>query len=159
VGDRLARQRARQHSNLTISPPATEPRARSANSPLRIVVLILLALDGVISAVLGALFLLIYIGPVPFPVSALLSGLVNALLVWAGLQWTSSPRAAAIALWTWLFTLAAMTFFSWPGGDVLFGAVGGPAFDQWSPFVLLVLGVAPPAVVLWRAARRARGLR
>jgi hypothetical protein len=42
---------------------------------------------------------------------------------------------------------------------VLFGAVGGPAFDQWSPFVLLVLGVVPPAMVLWRAARTARELR
>jgi hypothetical protein len=66
---------------------------------------------------------------------------------------------AAIALWSWLFTLAAMTFFGGPGDDVLFGAVGGPAFDQWSPFVLLVLGVVPPAIVLCRAARTARALR
>jgi hypothetical protein len=126
---------------------------------LRVVVLGLLAVDGVISAVLGALFLLLYIGAVPFPVSALISGLINALLVWAGLQWSPSPRMAAIALWTWLFTLAAMTFFGGPGDDVLFGAVGGPVFDQWSPFVLLVLGVVPPAMVLWRAARTARELR
>jgi hypothetical protein len=126
------------------------------NPWLGVVVLVLLAVDGVISAVLGALFLLLYIGPVPFPVSALISGLVNALLVWAGLQWSASPRLAAIALWTWLFTLAAMTFFGGPGGDVLFGAVGGPAFDQWSPFVLLVLGVVPPAMVLRRAARAAQ---
>jgi hypothetical protein len=49
-----------------------------------------------------------------------------------------------------------MTFFGGPGGDVLFGAVGGPAFDQWSPFVLLVLGVVPPAMVLRRAARAAQ---
>jgi hypothetical protein len=129
------------------------------NSVWRAVVLVLLAVDGVISALLGALFLLLYIGPVPFPISAVISGLVNAALVWAGLQWTISPRLAAIALWTWLFTLAAMTFFGGPGGDVLFGAGGGPAFDQWSPFVLLALGVAPPAMVLRRAARAARGLR
>jgi hypothetical protein len=129
------------------------------DSVLRVVVLVLLAVDGVISAVLGALFILLYIGPVPFPISALISGLVNGLLVWAGLQLTSSPRLAAIALWTWLFTLAAMTFYGGPGGDVLFGAVGAPAFDQWSPFVLLVLGVLPPAAVLWRTARATRGLR
>ena len=58
--------------------------------------LVLLAVDGVISAVLGAVFIQVRLGPVPFPVSALISGLVNALLVWAGLQWTSSLRVAAL---------------------------------------------------------------
>lgn len=119
----------------------------------------LLAVDGVISALLGALFLLSYIGAVPFPISALASGLVNALLVWAGLQWTSSPRLAALPLWTWLFTLAAMAFLGGPGQAVLFGVSAGPAFDQWSPIALLVLGALPPGIVLWRAARFQRGLR
>lgn len=126
---------------------------------LRGVVFGLLAVDGVISAVLGTLFLLTYIGAVPFPISALVSGLANALLVWAGLQWTSSPRLAALSLWTWLLTLAAMALFGGPGGDVLFGVSPGPAFDQWSPIVLLVLGALPPGIVLWRAARDRRGLR
>ena len=126
---------------------------------LRGVVFGLLAVDGVISAVLGTLFLLTYIGAIPFPISALVSGLANGLLVWAGLQWTSSPRLAALSLWTWLLTLAAMAFFGGPGGDVLFGVSPGPAFDQWSPIVLLVLGALPPGIVLWRAARDQRGLR
>jgi hypothetical protein len=130
-----------------------------AHSVLRGVVFGLLAVDGVISAVLGTLFLLTYIGAVPFPISALISGLVNALLVWAGLQWTSSARLAALSLWMWLFTLAAIAFFGGPGGDVLFGASPGPAFDQWSPIVLLALGALPPGIVLWRAARNQRGLR
>ena len=120
---------------------------------MRGVVLGLLAVDGVVSAVLGTLFLLTYIGAVPFPISALISGLVNAALVWAGLQWTSSPRLAALSLWTWLFTVAAMAFYGGPGSDVLFGVSPGPAFDQWSPIVLLVLGALPPGIVLWRAAR------
>ena len=119
----------------------------------------LLAVDGVISAVLGTVFLLTYIGAVPFPISALISGLVNALLVWAGLQWTSSLRLAALSLWTWLFTLAAMALFGGPGGDVLFGVSPGPAFDQWSPIVLLLFGALPPGIVLWRAAQSQRGLR
>jgi hypothetical protein len=120
------------------------------DSVVRSVVLGLLAVDGVISAVLGALFLQVRLGSLPFPISALISGLVNALLVWAGLQWTSSVRLAALPMWTWLFALAAMTFTG-PGGDLVFG---GPGFDQWSAAVLLVLGVLPPGIVLWRAARR-----
>jgi hypothetical protein len=115
-------------------------------------VLGLLAADGVISAIAGALFLQVRLGSMPFPISALISGLLNALLVWVGLQWTSSVRPAALALWTWLFTVAAMTLTG-PGGDVVFG---GPGFDQWSVAVLLVLGVLPPGIVLWRAARAGR---
>ena len=64
--------------------------------------LTLLAVDGVISAVLAAFFLPLRLGSVPFPISALISGLLNAALVWAALQWTSSPRLAALPLWTWL---------------------------------------------------------
>lgn len=122
---------------------------------MRGIVLGLLAADGVISAILGATFLQVRIGAVPFPISALISGLLNALLVWVGLQWTSSVRLAALAVWTWLFTLAVMTFTG-PGGDVVFG---GPGFDQWGAAVLLVLGALPPGIVLWRAARGTRGLR
>lgn len=159
MGGRLTGQRARQHPDLTGSSATADPRGRLAHSVLRGIVLGLLAVDGVISAVLGTLFLLTYIGAVPFPISGLISGLVNALLVWAGLQWTSSPRLAALPLWTWLFTLAAMAFYGGPDNDVLFGASSGPAFDQWSPIVLLVLGASPPVIVLWRAARLPRGLR
>jgi hypothetical protein len=122
---------------------------------LRVVVLVILAVDGVISAVLGALFLLLYVGAVPLPVSPLISGLLNALLVWAGLQWTTSLRLAAVALWTFLFTLAAIAFYGGPGGDVIL-ATGGPISDQLSPILLLVFGVLPSGIVLWRAARGGR---
>ncbi|MBV8964669.1 MAG: hypothetical protein JO191_00685 [Mycobacteriaceae bacterium] len=154
MGDRLARRRARQHPNLTGSSDTGGPRGWSVDSVLRGVVLGLLGADGVISAVLGALLLQIRLGAVPFPISALISGLINAALVWAGLQWTSSLRLAALALWTWLLTVAVMTLTG-PGGDLLFG---GPGLDQWSPVVLLVLGVLPPGIVLWRATRARRGL-
>lgn len=117
-------------------------------------VLTLLSVDGVISAVLGAVFLQIRVGAVLLPVSALISGLANALFVWAGLQWTSSLRVAALPLWTFLFTLAAIGLTG-PGGDVMFG---GPGFEAWSAAVLLVLGTLPPGLVLWRR-RQVRGLR
>jgi hypothetical protein len=123
-------------------------------SVLRVVTLVLLAVDGAISAMLGAVFLQLHLGHVPFPVSALISGLANAALVWAALHWTSALRVAALPLWTFLLTLAAMAVTG-PGGDVLFG---GPGFGQWSVAVLLIFGTLPPALVLWRR-REDRGLR
>lgn len=110
----------------------------------------LLAVDGVLSAVFAALLLPSRIGTVPFPVSAVISGALNAALVWAGLEWTASRRLAAISLWTWLLTVAGLTLGG-PGGGVIFGGTG---FDEYGPLVLLVVGFLPPAAVLWRHARR-----
>ena len=110
------------------------------------VVLALLAVDGVLSAVLGTLLLQLYLGPVPFPISALFSGLLNAALVWAASYWTDSARLAALPLWAWLATVAGLTLGG-PGGDVIFG---GPGIMAFSVLVLLVLGALPPALVLRR---------
>ena len=134
MGDRVARRTARQHPHLT---------------PLRTVVLILLAIDGVLSAVAAAFFLPLRIGSVPFPISALISGLVNAVLVWAALQWTSSPRVAAVPLWSWLLTVAGLTFGG-PGDDIVFGGAG---IMEYAPVLLIVLGAVPPALVLYRRNR------
>ena len=136
MGDRVACLIARQHPHLT---------------PLRPVVLTLLAIDGVLSAVAAAFFLPLRIGSVPFPISALLSGLVNAALVWVALQWTSSPRVAALPLWCWLLTVAGLTFGG-PGDDIVFGGVG---ITEYAPLLLIVLGALPPAWLLWRHVRAA----
>jgi hypothetical protein len=103
-----------------------------------------------LSALAGALLLPSYIGSVPFPVSALISGLVNAALVWAAARWTPSPRVAALPLWTWLLTVAAMSLGG-PGDDVI---LGGQGLMAYAALVLIVLGVLPPVWVLWR--RRAQ---
>jgi hypothetical protein len=105
----------------------------------------------VLSAVAAAFFLPLRIGSVPFPISALLSGLVNAALVWAALQWTSSPRVAALPLWCWLLTVAGLTFGG-PGDDIVFGGVG---VMEYGPLLLIVLGALPPAALLWRHVRAA----
>lgn len=136
MGARVACGAARQHPDLT---------------PLRPAVLTLLAIDGVLSAVAAAFFLPLRIGSVPFPVSALISGLVNAALVWVALQWTSAPRVAALPLWCWLLTVAGLTFGG-PGDDIVFGGVG---VMEYAPLLLLVLGALPPALVLWRHVRSA----
>ena len=136
MGRRFARFAPRQHPDLTSSAPDWK----------RSVILAVLAFDGVLSAVVGALLLPLYVGPVPLPISALISGLVNAALVWAALQWTSAPRLAALPLWTWLATVAGLTLGG-PGGDIVFGGAG---IMQFAPVIFVVVGAVPPGYVLWR---------
>ena len=98
----------------------------------------------------GAFFLPLYLGPIPFPVSAVLSGLVNAAVVWAALQWTESPRVAALPLFAWLLVVFALVL----AGPQLDIVLGGSGFMAASPLLLMVLGALPPVLVL----RRARAL-
>jgi hypothetical protein len=123
---------------------------RATDPSIRIVILALLAVDGILCAIGGALLLPVYIGSIPFPISALISGLVNAALVWAAGRWTTSARLAALPLWTWLLTVLAMALGG-PGGDVIFGGRGVMAY---SPLLLLTAGALPPTWVLFR--RRAK---
>jgi hypothetical protein len=136
VGRRLARSAPRQHPDLTTRAPDWA----------RIVILAVLAFDGVLSAVMGALLLPLYVGSIPVPISAVFSGLVNAALVWAALQWTAAPRVAAVPLWTWLVTVAALTLGG-PGGDIVFGGAG---IMEFAPLIFVALGAAPPVFLLWR---------
>ena len=122
------------------------PVRADADPAIRMVVLVLLTIDGVISAVTGALLLPIYLGTVPFPVSALITGLVNAALVWATGYWTESKRLAALPLWAWLVSVAAMTLGG-PGGDIVFG---GPGVMAYSALLFLVVGAGPAVWLLWR---------
>jgi hypothetical protein len=151
VGDRFDTLASRQRSDLN----ATKPSAASAEvagatySAIRFVVLSLLAVDAVFSAVAGAMLLPFYIGSVPFPVSGLLSGLLNAALVWAAGCWTSSLRVAALPLWTWLLTVAVISMGG-PGDDII---LGGRGLMSYGALLLIVLGVTPPAWVLWRSGR------
>jgi hypothetical protein len=152
VGTRLDRLADRQRPNLTDTKPRAVPGEETgATDPaIRFVVLALLAVDGILSALAGALFLPSYIGSMPFPVSALISGLVNAALVWAAARWTTSLRVAALPLWTWLLTVAVLSLGG-PGDDIV---LGGQGLMAYGAVVLIVLGLAPSVWVLWR--RRAR---
>ncbi len=156
MGDRLDTFASRQRSDLT----AVKPRAAAADDTgatdpaIRFVVLTLLAVDGVLSALTGALLLPSYIGSVPFPISGLLSGLLNAALVWAAGRWTRSSRVAALPLWTWLLTVAVFSMGG-PGGDII---LGGRGLMAYGALLLIVLGVAPPAWVLWRRGHSAASM-
>lgn len=147
MGGGLADLVARQHPDLTPSSSgaAAEP------SRFRTVILGLLAIDGVLVAILGAMFLPLRIGAVPFPITALLAGLANAALVWAGLKWTDSGRVAALPLWAWLATLVVLTLGG-PGGDIVFG---GRDVMAYGVLIFTALGVAPSAWLLWRRGQRA----
>lgn len=128
---------------------AADPRAGSpgaTGAAIGLVVLTLLAVDGVLCAIATALFLPSYLGAYPFPVSALLGGLLNAALIWAARCWTDSLRLAALPLWTWLITVAVMTLGG-PGDDVIFTGRGVMAYGV---LMMILLGSAPPAWVLWR---------
>ena len=129
---------------MSTRPSVAAPAAGSARRSG--VVLAVLALDGVLVAVAGAFLLPLYLGPVPFPVSALLSGLINAALVWAAASWTDSRRLAALPMWTWLATVAALTLGG-PGGDIVFG---GPGIMGYSVLLLVLLGALPAALLLRR---------
>ena len=110
-------------------------------------VLALLTLDGVLSAILGALLLPTYLGAIPVPVSAPISGLINAALVWAAGYWTDSKRLAALPLWAWLATVAGFSLGG-PGSDIIFG---GPGIMALSVLILLAFGAVPPYLLLRRA--------
>jgi hypothetical protein len=126
--------------------PARPPEgADGPGRAARAAVLTLLGVDGVLSAVAAALFLPTYLGRVPFPISAVIDGLVNAALVWAGTHWTASLRLAALPVWTWLATIAAMTVGG-PGDDFIFAGRGVMAYGV---LFLIVVGAAPATALLW----------
>lgn len=57
---------------------------------------------------------------------------------------------AALPLWTWLLTVAAMTLGG-PGDDIILGGRGVMAYGA---VLLIALGVVPPVwLVLWRRRR------
>ena len=148
MGYRLDTLPSRQRSDLTETKPrvASIEDAGATDPAIRVVVLALFAVDGILSALAGALLLPSYVGSIPFPVSGLISGLVNAALVWAAGRWTWSPRVAALPLWTWLLTVAVMSTGG-PGDDVI---LGGQGLMAYGALLLVVSGVAPPVWVLWR---------
>jgi len=124
-----------------ISPPGSARENRCST-----IVLALFTVDGVLSAILGALLLPTYLGSIPFPISALMSGLINAALVWAAGYWTDSKRLAGLPLWAWLATVAGFSLGG-PGSDIIFGGSGIMAF---SVLILLAFGVVPPYLLLRR---------
>ena len=106
----------------------------------RVVVLTLLGLDGVLCALAAALLLPSYLGPVWFPISAVIAGLVNTALVWAAAQVTSSPRLMALPVLTFAFTVGVLTLGG-PGDDLVLAGAGVAGFG---PILLMLIGAGLP---------------
>ncbi|WP_085128406.1 hypothetical protein [Mycolicibacter engbaekii] len=129
----------------------TEPATPTDSPAFTFVVLALLAVDGALCAVATALLLPAHIGSVPFPLSAVIGGLVNAGLVWVALRCTPSLRLAVLPLWAWLLTIALMTLGG-PGDDLIFADRGVMAYGV---LLMIVLGSAPAGWLLWRCRQPA----
>ncbi|UGT64254.1 hypothetical protein [Nocardia asteroides] len=106
------------------------------------IILVVLAVDALLTLVLEVLYLPTYLGAVAFPLSALIAGAVNVGLVYAA--GTVSDRAGLrllpLLVWTLGFLICAT---SGPGGDVLLGS-------NWQTLLLLFCGLIPPMIYVAR---------
>ncbi|MGA9872079.1 MAG: hypothetical protein WBQ44_13165 [Rhodococcus sp. (in: high G+C Gram-positive bacteria)] len=106
--------------------------------------LAVLIFDGFLCGILAVLFLPTYLGQVPLPVSALVAGVANVMLLFAARKVADKPLAVASPLIAWVFAVL-VAMMGGPGNDVLLLA-------DWRTALLLVGGLVPPGVLLfaWR---------
>lgn len=105
--------------------------------------LVVLVFDAILLAAVALLFLPLWIGPVPFPVTAVLAALSTPWLVRNAAALGGPAAIAAIPLVTWV---AAVLVFGLggPGGNLMLPA-------DWRALLLLAAGIFPGAVALGRA--------
>ncbi|WP_328405735.1 hypothetical protein [Nocardia sp. NBC_00403] len=105
------------------------------------VIITLLVLDALITLALEVLYLPAYLDSVAFPLSAVLAGVINVLLV-MGVRTVTTRVGFAIlpiAAWTFGFLLCSVTG---PGGDIMLGS-------DWRTALLLFCGLVPPLGYLY----------
>lgn len=100
-----------------------------------------LVFDGFLAGILSVFFLPAYLGPVQFPISALLGGIANVALVLAARKVAERPIWVASPLIGW-FAAVAVCMFGGPGGDVLLLA-------DWRTMLLIIAGAGPAGVLLF----------
>ncbi|WP_068274247.1 hypothetical protein [Aldersonia kunmingensis] len=101
-----------------------------------------LVFDGFLSAVIGVLFLPSYIGAIPFPISAVASGIVNVALVFGARSITGPTRRAGWPLIGWCFGFLLCTFGG-PGGDIVLP-------QSWQSLLMLAFGLGPAGYLVFR---------
>jgi len=109
--------------------------------PLGPVIIGVLVLDALITLALEVLYLPIYIGTVAFPLSAVLAGVVNVLLVMGVHSVTHRIGAALLPLAAWTLGFLACSVTG-PGGDIMLGS-------DWRTLLLLFCGLVPPLLYLY----------
>ncbi|MGU3293762.1 facilitated glucose transporter [Williamsia sp. M5A3_1d] len=99
-----------------------------------------LAVDGFVVGLLSLAFVNSYVGSVPMPVTAVVGGAINGLLIWlaAGLG-GGSLRFLPLAGW---LLAVAIGLLGGPGGDALL-------FGDWRTLLLVGVGVGVPVVLSW----------
>lgn len=100
-----------------------------------------LVLDGFLCAVTAVLFLPLYLGQTPFPVSGILAGVINVVLVRVAFSVSRNVSRAALPI-AGFFAGLLLAMFGGPGGDVLL-------LSDWRTLVLIAGGVLPPVVQLF----------
>jgi hypothetical protein len=116
-------------------------KQQSGLEALAPVIITLLVLDALITLALEVLYLPTYLDTVAFPVSAVLAGVINVLLVMGVRSVTTRVGFAflPIAAWAFGFLLCSVTG---PGGDIMLGS-------DWRTLLLLFCGLVPPLGYLY----------
>lgn len=123
------------------------PAARTLR-PGSLIVLVALVLDALLLAAVELLYLPLWIGAVPFPITVLLAAVSTPWLVRSAAALGGPSWVAAVPLVVWVVALLGFGIAG-PGGDVLLPA-------DWRSLLLMAGGIFPGAVTLGRAL--AKGL-
>lgn len=107
-----------------------------------------LLLDAVLLALLELLFLPLYLGSVPFPITAAVAVVTTPLLVSEAARLSSRRGVAAGPFVVWLLTVFVFGALG-PGGDMVL------AGNDWRAFLLLGAGSLPSVIMLAIVSARA----
>lgn len=95
-----------------------------------------LVVSGFLVGILTTAFLMIRIGAIPFPITAVVAGVVNIALLKLAAQYTRSAwQYAPLIAWTFVTVLGILPIFG-----------NGALLADWRLLALLALGLAVPAV-------------
>ncbi|MBY4570927.1 hypothetical protein ACE11G_05045 [Gordonia sp. PS3] len=108
--------------------------------------LAVLTVSGFLLGILTAAFLLIRIGAWPFPVTALIAGVANVLILRLAESYTKSAwQYAPLIVWTFVTAMAMLPVFG-----------NGSLIGDWRLLLLLACGLAVPA--FYASTSRVRNL-
>ncbi|EGD56871.1 hypothetical protein [Gordonia neofelifaecis] len=94
-----------------------------------------LTVSGFLLGILTAAFLLVRIGSFPFPITALIAGVVNVLILKIAETYTKSAwQYAPLIAWTFVTAMAMLPVFG-----------NGSLIGDWRLLLLLACGLALPA--------------
>ncbi len=107
------------------------------------ITLVVLVLDAAALAALELLYLPLWVGPVPFPITVLLAAVSTPWLVRSAAELGGHRMTAAVPLVAWVLAIGVFGVAG-PGGDVLLA-------EDWRSVLLACGGLFPAAVALSRA--------